>query len=141
MSHEVGARHCGFCGESHEQVKKLIAGPSVFICERCIAAFTSLLLEEGPSEKGNVSRAGEASIRCSFCGKRRSEVWQLVEGESRSICSECLEVCNEILADDGIAEAASEERLAQLCERNAGKMRRYVRRVLDRIRGRQSAAI
>src|SRR6266511_4887115 len=28
---------CSFCGRSHKQVARLIAGPGVFICERCVA--------------------------------------------------------------------------------------------------------
>jgi ATP-dependent protease Clp ATPase subunit len=122
-------------------VKKLIAGPTVYICERCIAEFTSLLLDDKSSGRGNARRAGEVSTKCSFCGKKRSEAWQLVEGASHNICSECLGICNEILADDGMAEAAGEDRLAKLSEHNAGKKLGYVRRVWDRIRGGQSAAI
>ena len=29
---------CSFCGKTHEQVKKLIAGPDVCICDECIDA-------------------------------------------------------------------------------------------------------
>jgi ATP-dependent Clp protease ATP-binding subunit ClpX len=28
---------CSFCGKGHKQVAKLIAGPSVFICDECVA--------------------------------------------------------------------------------------------------------
>jgi ATP-dependent Clp protease ATP-binding subunit ClpX len=28
--------YCSFCGKSQHEVKKLIAGPSVFICDECI---------------------------------------------------------------------------------------------------------
>ena len=30
------AFHCSFCGKSQHEVKKLIAGPTVFICDECI---------------------------------------------------------------------------------------------------------
>ncbi|WP_300662562.1 ClpX C4-type zinc finger protein, partial [Hydrogenophaga sp.] len=30
------ALYCSFCGKSQHEVKKLIAGPSVFICDECI---------------------------------------------------------------------------------------------------------
>ena len=29
--------YCSFCGKSQHEVKKLIAGPSVFICDECIS--------------------------------------------------------------------------------------------------------
>jgi ATP-dependent Clp protease ATP-binding subunit ClpX len=28
--------YCSFCGKSQHEVKKLIAGPSVFVCDECI---------------------------------------------------------------------------------------------------------
>jgi len=28
--------HCSFCGKSQDEVKKLIAGPTVYICDECI---------------------------------------------------------------------------------------------------------
>src|SRR6201993_2686698 len=43
---------CSFCGKSQKQVKKLIAGPGVYICDKCIALCTELIEEElaEPSE-------------------------------------------------------------------------------------------
>lgn len=38
--------------------------------------------------------------RCSFCGKRQSEVPKLVTSEYAAICSDCLDICLEIIADD-----------------------------------------
>jgi ClpX C4-type zinc finger len=29
-------RYCSFCGKSYEEVRKFIAGPSVFICDECV---------------------------------------------------------------------------------------------------------
>lgn len=43
--------------------------------------------------------------RCSFCGKRQSEVSKLVTSEYAAICSDCLEICLEIIEDD-LPEAA-----------------------------------
>ena len=30
---------CSFCGKTQDQVKKLIAGPDVFICDECVGTF------------------------------------------------------------------------------------------------------
>ena len=38
---------CSFCGKSQHEVKKLIAGPTVFICNECISLCTDILKEEG----------------------------------------------------------------------------------------------
>src|SRR5690625_1351920 len=38
--------HCSFCGKSQHEVRKLIAGPSVFICNECIDLCNDIILEE-----------------------------------------------------------------------------------------------
>ena len=45
--------YCSFCGKSQHEVRKLIAGPSVFICDECIELCNDIIREEGAS-------AGEA---------------------------------------------------------------------------------
>jgi ATP-dependent Clp protease ATP-binding subunit ClpX len=39
-------RRCAFCGRARHEVRKLIAGPSVYICDKCIAVCKQLLVEE-----------------------------------------------------------------------------------------------
>lgn len=38
--------YCSFCGKSQNEVKKLIAGPSVFICDECIVLCMDVIREE-----------------------------------------------------------------------------------------------
>ncbi|MBN9413183.1 MAG: ATP-dependent Clp protease ATP-binding subunit ClpX [Candidatus Paracaedimonas acanthamoebae] len=38
--------HCSFCGKSQHEVKKLIAGPSVFICDECVDLCIEIIREE-----------------------------------------------------------------------------------------------
>ena len=38
--------HCSFCGKNQYEVKKLIAGPTVFICDECIALCVDIIKEE-----------------------------------------------------------------------------------------------
>jgi ATP-dependent Clp protease ATP-binding subunit ClpX len=40
------ALHCSFCGKSQHEVKKLIAGPSVFVCDECVALCNDIIQEE-----------------------------------------------------------------------------------------------
>ena len=37
---------CSFCGKSQKQVKKLIAGPGVYICDECIELCNDIIREE-----------------------------------------------------------------------------------------------
>jgi len=42
---------CSFCGKSQEEVKKLIAGPSVYICDECIELCNEIIAEEHEREE------------------------------------------------------------------------------------------
>jgi ATP-dependent Clp protease ATP-binding subunit ClpX len=42
--------YCSFCGKSQHEVKKLIAGPSVFICDECIDLCNDIIREEVPAD-------------------------------------------------------------------------------------------
>ena len=46
-------------------------------------------------------------LRCSFCGKSRDEVRKLIAGPTVYICDECVNLCNDIIAEDW--EEAKEE--------------------------------
>ena len=37
---------CSFCGKTQDQVKKLIAGPEVYICDECVELCNEILDEE-----------------------------------------------------------------------------------------------
>ena len=38
--------HCSFCGKPQEQVRKLVAGPGVYICDECIELCSEIVVEE-----------------------------------------------------------------------------------------------
>ena len=40
------------------------------------------------------------TLRCSFCGKSQNAVKKLIAGPMVYICNECIDICNEIIADD-----------------------------------------
>ena len=43
---DKGQLKCSFCGKSQEQVRKLIAGPGVYICDECIELCNEIIEEE-----------------------------------------------------------------------------------------------
>ena len=47
--HTKNALHCSFCGKSQHEVRKLIAGPTVFICAECVELCTDIISEENQS--------------------------------------------------------------------------------------------
>ncbi|AKH20230.1 ATP-dependent Clp protease ATP-binding subunit ClpX [Sedimenticola thiotaurini] len=49
--------YCSFCGKSQHEVRKLIAGPSVFICDECVELCNDIIREE--MQEGGVETAGK----------------------------------------------------------------------------------
>ena len=47
--------YCSFCGKSQHEVRKLIAGPSVFVCDECVELCMDIIREEN---KASVTRSG-----------------------------------------------------------------------------------
>ena len=58
-----------------------------------------------------MARMGEGSdlLKCSFCGKSQKQVKKLIAGHGVYICTECIELCNEIIAEEFAEEQSSEE--------------------------------
>lgn len=48
--------YCSFCGKSQHEVRKLIAGPTVFICDECVELCNDIIKEES---KGALSKSGD----------------------------------------------------------------------------------
>ncbi|MCR2802605.1 ATP-dependent protease ATP-binding subunit ClpX [Paenibacillus soyae] len=48
---EKGQLKCSFCGKSQDQVRKLVAGPGVYICDECIELCTEIVEEELGNEE------------------------------------------------------------------------------------------
>ncbi len=53
--------YCSFCGKSQHEVKKLIAGPSVFICDECIELCNDIIRDEVPSDAAD-AKAGKSDL-------------------------------------------------------------------------------
>ena len=43
--------YCSFCGKSQHEVRKLIAGPTVFICDECVELCMDIIREENKSAR------------------------------------------------------------------------------------------
>ncbi len=48
-------------------------------------------------------------LRCSFCSKSQNDVKKLIAGPTVYICDECVDVCNEIIADDVVTSPVGEK--------------------------------
>ncbi|WP_028999222.1 ATP-dependent Clp protease ATP-binding subunit ClpX [Azohydromonas australica] len=69
--------YCSFCGKSQHEVKKLIAGPSVFICDECIELCNDIIRDEVPPE----GAAKSAKSDLPTPGEIKSSLDQYVIGQ------------------------------------------------------------
>jgi ATP-dependent Clp protease ATP-binding subunit ClpX len=69
---------CSFCGKSHAEVRKLISGPGVYICDSCITVCKGILDKEGGEE---MSAGVESPLRVPKPSEIRHELDQHVIGQ------------------------------------------------------------
>ena len=55
-------------------------------------------------------REGSGTLKCSFCGKSQNDVRKLIAGPTVYICDECIELCNDIIAEEWEEEKSRELR-------------------------------
>ena len=55
----------------------------------------------------------KSKLSCSFCGKKQSQVKKLIAGPNIYICNECVDLCNDILAEEEKSEADQSFQIAK----------------------------
>jgi hypothetical protein len=55
--------YCSFCGKSQHEVRKLIAGPTVFICDECVGECNAIIENEQILDLFSAERAAVADLR------------------------------------------------------------------------------
>ena len=48
--------YCSFCGKSQHEVRKLIAGPTVFICDECVELCMDIIKEDNKNNKSKIKK-------------------------------------------------------------------------------------
>ena len=103
---------CSFCGRPRDVCAKLIVGPEVFICDRCVVQATRLAAAsavEGQAEGSMRLEPPGSQAKCSFCNLEARKARRLVAsersvpagkfGELPRICDKCRDLCLEVLAE------------------------------------------
>ena len=78
---------CSACNRAKADVTHMIAGPHVYICDRCIAQATRQLAPHKPAPD---------AVRCRFCRQLRAKDAVTTVG-SLTLCADCLGVMGSIL--------------------------------------------
>jgi hypothetical protein len=87
---------CSFCGVTQADTGKLIAGPGVYVCNGCVEIAGSSARSKSPVGRFRADRNGG----CNFCGKTPTREMVIASTDSNAICRECLDLCDEIIAED-----------------------------------------
>ena len=128
-SHPAPQVACTFCGQGRAAARKLIAGSHVYICSDCVV-LARAVISSGPvpgslfgpvivtPERSQPQCEPRPKMACSFCGKQIHQVSGLAASSARpgpgspppaagaipterpAICTECLDLCDEIIAED-----------------------------------------
>jgi ATP-dependent Clp protease ATP-binding subunit ClpX len=78
--------YCSFCGKSQHEVRKLIAGPSVFVCDECIALCNDIIREETQSViGGDKSDKDDLPVPHEIC--RRLDEYVIGQRQAKKILS------------------------------------------------------
>jgi ATP-dependent Clp protease ATP-binding subunit ClpX len=69
MSEKTGEKllYCSFCGKSQHEVRKLIAGPSVFICDECIDLCNDIIREEAAADPATKTTRSDLPTPQEIC--------------------------------------------------------------------------
>ena len=115
MTEDEQTLRCSFCTKNQHDVKKLITGEAVTICDECVELCAYINekrkgesverrirekgegLEKAPDGAGG--DAGKAVLYCSFCGKTNHEVENLIAGPTVFICNECIDLCTTLVKE------------------------------------------
>jgi ATP-dependent protease Clp ATPase subunit len=109
---------CSFCSQARRDVRKLISGPRVFICDGCVTeCVDSAGLADLPRGASvSVGRRGTPAMTstptpapCSFCGGRTPDPRLVFQGEESRICAWCIGLCLQILAEEFPKEWTAKE--------------------------------
>src|SRR5580765_460663 len=81
---------CSFCGKSQKDVRKLIAGPTVYICDECIEICNGILKDDAVEpRRGGAGADKENATRYLERAKNELEAARLLlEGEFARVCAE-----------------------------------------------------
>ena len=78
--------YCSFCGKSQHEVRKLIAGPSVFVCDECIALCNDIIREETQSTiGGDKTDKNELPVPHDIC--KRLDEYVIGQRQAKKILS------------------------------------------------------
>jgi hypothetical protein len=82
---------CTWCDRPPSEVEKLVAGPDIYICDRCVGEAERAL------KRADEAQRGSRVARCSFCRRFAGAKRRVVTGSRANVCAECLQMCRDFM--------------------------------------------
>jgi len=82
---------CSFCNKTQDEVRKLIAGPKVHICEECVDRCMDVLAEE-------LAKKPQDCLLCGLTKEMHEMSWIPGRGP---VCSGCLDAVRSVIEHEG----------------------------------------
>jgi hypothetical protein len=108
VARAAGILRCSFCNKTQHEIQKLIAGPTVFICDECVAACVDIMVSDTRDKAPDSLEAETArdlaralphsAAQCGFCGQPVT-VQDVLPIEGRGVlCAACADAIDDALA-------------------------------------------
>jgi len=96
---------CSFCDKGRPEIRKLIAGPAVFICNECVDVCAEIIADDRRYEREH-ARPGQSAppslasdqVACSLCGKAEMRDEVLTIENRWFLCGACADAVDDALA-------------------------------------------
>jgi uncharacterized Zn finger protein len=69
--------YCSFCGKAEHEVRQLISGPSVYICNECVTLCTEIIVEKTPGDRTLLVSASELLALRAAVAKQSDALYQV----------------------------------------------------------------
>ena len=106
--------YCSFCGKSQHEVRKLIAGPTVFICDECVELCMDIIKEENKSSLVKHQDGVPSPKEILSLKERLNKIYSKHTGKTIDEISDALERDNFMTAEEakkfGLIDSVVEKR-------------------------------
>jgi hypothetical protein len=85
---------CSFCGKTEHEVRKIVAGPNVWICDECIGLCNDVIEQECEREAAADPARTETltqSVACALCRLPEDASELILVADDRFVCRPCAE--------------------------------------------------
>jgi hypothetical protein len=89
---------CSFCNKPQREVKKLVAGPTVYICNECVAICLDIISEVPPATGETIVWPENAAANCTLCRMPMFVAEGVYVKDRGLFCAECVAAIEGALA-------------------------------------------